>query len=59
MLVKGIEFRKKTNYHTLGRWINMTNNCLEISILNIFPDMFKGPFSESILKRAQEKGLIK
>jgi len=37
----------------------MTNNCLEISILNIFPDMFKGPFSESILKRAQEKGLIK
>ena len=37
----------------------MTNNCLEISILNIFRDMFKGPFSESILKRAQEKGLIK
>src|SRR5665648_1232927 len=37
----------------------MTNDCLEINILNIFPDMFKGPFSESILKRAQEKGLIK
>ncbi len=37
----------------------MTNNYLEINILTIFPNMFKGPFSESILKRAQEKGLIK
>ena len=37
----------------------MTNNYLEIDILTIFPDMFKGPFSESILKKAQEKGLIK
>jgi len=37
----------------------MKNNCLEINILTIFPNMFKGPFSESILKRAQEKGLIK
>ena len=37
----------------------MTNNYLEINILTIFPNMFKSPFSESILKRAQEKGLIK
>jgi len=37
----------------------MKNNCLEINILTIFPNMFKGPFSESILKRAQERGLIK
>lgn len=37
----------------------MKNNCLEINILTIFPDMFKSPFSESILKRAQEKNLIK
>ena len=37
----------------------MTNNCLEINILTIFPNMFKGPFSESILKRAQEKRLVK
>ncbi len=37
----------------------MKNNYLEINILTIFPDMFKGPFSESILKRAQEKDLIK
>lgn len=37
----------------------MTNNYLEINILTIFPNMFIGPFSESILKRAQEKGLIK
>jgi len=37
----------------------MINDCLEINILTIFSNMFKGPFSESILKRAQEKGLIK
>lgn len=37
----------------------MTNDYLGIDILTIFPDMFKGPFSESILKKAQEKGLIK
>ena len=37
----------------------MTNDYLEINILTIFPDMFKGPFSESILKKAQEKGLVK
>ena len=37
----------------------MINDCLEINILTIFPNMFKGPFSESILNKAQEKGLIK
>ncbi len=37
----------------------MTNDYLEINILTIFPNMFTGPFSESILNRAQEKGLIK
>jgi len=37
----------------------MSKKCLEINILTIFPDMFRGPFDESILKRAQEKGLIK
>lgn len=30
-----------------------------IDILSIFPEMFSGPFDTSILKRAQEKGLIK
>ncbi len=37
----------------------MKNDCLEINILTIFPNMFKGPFSESILNKAQKKGLIK
>ncbi len=37
----------------------MKNNCLEINILTIFPNMFKSPFSESILKKAQENKLIK
>ena len=37
----------------------MINDCLEINILTIFPNMFKSPFSESILNKAQEKGLIK
>ncbi len=31
---------------------------MRIDILTIFPDMFRGPFSESILKRAVEKGLV-
>ncbi|MBN1651938.1 MAG: tRNA (guanosine(37)-N1)-methyltransferase TrmD [Bacteroidales bacterium] len=32
---------------------------MRIDILSIFPEMFEGPFSESIVKRAQEKGLAK
>jgi len=31
---------------------------MQIDILTIFPDMFTGPFSESILKRAQAKGQV-
>src|SRR3990172_12385149 len=31
---------------------------VEIDLLTIFPDMFVGPFSESMLKRAQERGLV-
>ncbi|MCP5470261.1 MAG: tRNA (guanosine(37)-N1)-methyltransferase TrmD [Chlamydiales bacterium] len=31
---------------------------MEIDILSLFPDYFQGPFSESMLKRAQEKGLL-
>ncbi len=30
---------------------------MKITILTLFPQMFSGPFSESIIKRAQEKGL--
>lgn len=37
----------------------MIINCLEINILTIFPNMFKSPFSESILNNAQKKGLVK
>ena len=32
---------------------------MRIDILTLFPDMVKGPLKESILKRAQEKGLVK
>jgi len=32
---------------------------LEIHIITAFPDMFSSPFSESIIKRAQEKGIVK
>ncbi|MDD3539239.1 MAG: tRNA (guanosine(37)-N1)-methyltransferase TrmD, partial [Atribacterota bacterium] len=32
---------------------------MEIIILTIFPNMFTSPFSESIVKRAQEKKLVK
>lgn len=31
---------------------------MQIDILTLFPEYFNGPFSESILKRAQEKGLV-
>ena len=31
---------------------------MEINILTIFPEMFVSPFSESIIKRAQEKDLV-
>jgi tRNA (guanine37-N1)-methyltransferase len=32
---------------------------MQIDILSIFPEMFEGPFKQSIVKRAQEKGLVK
>lgn len=32
---------------------------MEITILTIFPNIFASPFSESIIKRAQEKKLVK
>ncbi len=31
---------------------------MRMDILTIFPDMFTGPFSESMIQKAQEKGLI-
>lgn len=31
---------------------------MKFFILSIFPNMFQSPFSESIMKRAQEKGLV-
>ncbi len=31
---------------------------MRIDILTLFPEMFHGPFSESIIKRAQEKGMV-
>lgn len=32
---------------------------MKIDILTLFPDMFKGPLNESIVKRAQDKKLVK
>lgn len=31
---------------------------MKINILTLFPEMFAGPFSESIINRAQKKGLV-
>ncbi len=31
---------------------------MKIDILTLFPEMFKGPFDESMIKRAQEKKLV-
>mgnify|MGYP001574008812 FL=1 len=32
---------------------------MKIQILTLFPEMFKGPFQQSIIKRAQDKGIVK
>lgn len=32
---------------------------MQVSILTLFPEMFQGPFDHSIVKKAQEKNLIK
>jgi len=32
---------------------------MQLDIITIFPEMFKGPFDQSIIKRAQEKKLVK
>lgn len=31
---------------------------MQVDIITLFPSMFKGPFEESIIKRAQQKGLL-
>ncbi len=31
---------------------------MKIDIITLFPDMFKGPFDESIIRRAQDKSLV-
>ena len=31
---------------------------MRIDVLTLFPGMFQGPFAESIVKRAQEAGLV-
>ena len=31
---------------------------MKIDILTLFPDMFSGPFDESIIRRARDKGLV-
>src|SRR5215471_21465180 len=31
---------------------------MHFDIFTLFPDMFQGPFNESMLKRAQERGLL-
>ncbi|MBN1863143.1 MAG: tRNA (guanosine(37)-N1)-methyltransferase TrmD, partial [Dehalococcoidales bacterium] len=32
---------------------------MQIDILTLFPEMFRGPFTESILQRAVERGLVR
>jgi len=31
---------------------------MKVDIISLFPEMFLGPLNESILKRAQDKGLL-
>ncbi len=34
---------------------SLKTHIMRIDIITIFPEMFEGPFSESIIKRAQDK----
>lgn len=43
----------------LGDFLLELLNNMNFDIITLFPEMFSGPLSESILKRAQKKGLIK
>src|SRR5215472_10603878 len=43
----------RNNKARVEEWITM-----HFDIFTLFPDMFQGPFSESMLKRAQERGLL-
>lgn len=36
----------------------MAHHKMKIDIISLFPSMFTGPFDESIIKRAKEKGII-
>ncbi len=38
--------------------MNLFCNTMQIDILTLFPQIFEGPFTESILKRAVERGLV-
>jgi len=38
--------------------VSLKLNFMRIDIITIFPEMFEGPFSESIIKRAQKKQLV-
>lgn len=59
-----IKFYNPVNNRDKG--INVAENvifaikivCMRIDILTIFPEMFEGPFSHSMLKRAVNKGLV-
>jgi tRNA (guanine37-N1)-methyltransferase len=42
----------KTSFDTDGE------DSMHFDVFTLFPDMFQGPFTESILKRAQERGLL-
>lgn len=43
-------------HFTKRAWYNTST--MKVDILTLFPDMFNGPFSNSILRRAQDKSLV-
>jgi tRNA (guanine37-N1)-methyltransferase len=46
------------NTYMLELWNQRTRFAMHFDIFTLFPDMFQGPFTESILKRAQDRGLL-
>ena len=52
---KGISFRIKKNTIFAK---NSKHRPMRIDIIAVFPEMFEGPFTESIIKRAVNKGIV-
>ena len=57
-IVEKIDRENNASWFPNQRLSRLFNNHMFFEILTLFPSMFEGAFSDSIIKRAREKGLI-